>query len=315
MATFRKRNGKWHVQIRVKDYPSQTRTFISKKNAARWAREIENKIDQGNLFQSTTNRKITLRELAHRYIKEVLIHKRGKINETVILKAFMRQKFVNKSICNISSGDFASYRDKRLQKVKPATLLRELCIIQHLYSIANKEWGFNLIDPVQRIRKPSLNNKRERRLSNEEYNFLVKGNYPQQTLRNIIELAIETAMRRGEILNIKPEHIKGQTLLIPETKNGHPRTIPLTKRALYILENTQLPFPMSSNAVRLAWDRLKKKGNIKNLHFHDLRHEAISRFFEKGLSIPEVALISGHKDVRMLFRYTHLKAENILRKL
>ena len=73
----------------------------------------------------------------------------------------MRQKFVNKSICNISSGDFASYRDKRLQKVKPATLLRELCIIQHLYSIANKEWGFNLIDPVQRIRKPSLNNKRE----------------------------------------------------------------------------------------------------------------------------------------------------------
>ena len=72
---------------------------------------------------------------------------------------------------------------------------------------------------------------------------------------------------------------------------------------------------MSANAMRLAWDRLKKKGNIKDLHFHDLRHEAISRFFEKGLSIPEVALISGHKDVRMLFRYTHLKAEDILRKL
>ena len=152
-------------------------------------------------------------------------------------------------------------------------------------------------------------------MTNDEYNFLVKGNYPQQTLRNIIELALETAMRRGEILNIKQEHIKGQTLLIPVTKNGHPRTIPLTKRALYILENTQLPFPMSANAVRLAWDRLKKKGNIKDLHFHDCRHEAISRFFEKGLSIPEVTLISGHKDVRMLFRYTHLKAEDILRKL
>ena len=122
-------------------------------------------------------------------------------------------------------------------------------------------------------------------------------------------------MRRGEILNIKQEHINEQTLLIPVTRNGHPRTIPLTKRALYILENTQLPFPMSANAVRLAWDRLKKKGNIKDLHFHDLRHEAISRLFEKGLSIPEVALISGHKDVRMLFRYTHLKAEDILRKL
>ena len=72
---------------------------------------------------------------------------------------------------------------------------------------------------------------------------------------------------------------------------------------------------MSANAVRLAWERLKNKANIKDLHFHDLRHEAISRFFEKGLSIPEVALISGHKDVRMLFRYTHLKAEDVLNKL
>jgi len=103
--------------------------------------------------------------------------------------------------------------------------------------------------------------------------------------------------------------------LIPITKNGRQRIIPLTKRALYILENTELPFPMSANAVRLAWERLKKKGNIKDVHFHDMRHEAISRFFEKGLSIPEVALISGHKDVRMLFRYTHLKADDILKKL
>ncbi len=130
-----------------------------------------------------------------------------------------------------------------------------------------------------------------------------------------VEMAIETGMRRGEILNIKKEHIKNQTLLIPITKNGHQRIIPLTERAQYILLKSELPFSMSANAVRLAWERLKIKGNIKDLHFHDLRHEAISRFFEKGLSIPEVALISGHKDVRMLFRYTHLKPEDILSKL
>ena len=227
----------------------------------------------------------------------------------------MRKQFVNNPISQITPQHFANYRDKRLQVVKPATLLRELSIVQHLYSIANKEWGINIPNPIKNIQKPTLNNRRERRLSNKEFTFIIKGNYPQVTLRNIIEVALETAMRRSEILNIKPEHIKGQTLLIPETKNGHPRTIPLTKRALYILENTQLPFPMSANAVRLAWDRLKKKGNIKDLHFHDLRHEAISRYFEKGLNIPEVALISGHKDVRMLFRYTYLKAEDILRKL
>ena len=134
-------------------------------------------------------------------------------------------------------------------------------------------------------------------------------------VKNIIEIALETGMRRGEILNIKKEHVKNQTLFIPLAKNGHQRTIPLSKRAYHILKNYDLPFRMSGNAVRLAWERLKNKGNIKDLHFHDLRHEAISRLFEKGLSIPEVSLISGHKDVRMLFRYTHLKAEDILKKL
>ena len=313
MASFRRRNSKWQVQIRRKNFPLLTQTFQSKQLARRWVRKQEAKLDDG--YYVVNNKHCSLKELIYRYIEEILPKKRVGINEAIILKAFMRQPFVNKPIVQITAEEFAQYRDKRLEGVKPATLLRELCVVQHLYSIANKEWGYNIPNPIRNIQKPTLNNKRERRLTNEEFTFLVKGNYPQATLRNIIEVALETAMRRSEILNIKPEHIKGQTLLIPITKNGDERTIPLTKRVLYILENTQLPFPMSANAVRLAWDKLKKKGNIKDLHFHDLRHEAISRFFEKGLSIPEVALISGHKDVRMLFRYTHLKAEDILRKL
>jgi integrase len=315
MATIRKRNDKWHVQIRRKGYPSKNKTFISKKTAQKWIRRTESLIDQKILIQPNLNQKATLRELVCRYMKEVSVKNKGYENEKIILNAFLKEKFTNNYISHITSEDFAKYRDKRLQKVKPATLLREFSIVQHLYSIANMEWGFNISNPIKNIQKPKTNNVRERRLTEYEYTFLVKGNYPQQTLRNIIELAIETAMRRGEILNIKPEHIKGQTLLIPETKNGHPRTIPLTKRALYILENSQLPFPTTANALRLAWDRLKKKGNIKDLHFHDMRHEAISRLFEKGLSVPEVALISGHKDVRMLFRYTHLKAEDIVGKI
>ncbi len=67
--------------------------------------------------------------------------------------------------------------------------------------------------------------------------------------------------------------------------------------------------------MRVAWERLRRRAGITDLHFHDLRHEAISKFFEKGLSVPEVALISGHRDYRMLFRYTHLRAEDIVGKL
>ena len=315
MATIRKRNYKWHVQVRRKHHLSITKTFISKGVAQKWIRETESKIDQGCLTQSNVDSSVTFKQLILRYMQEELIKKKSCYNETITLRAFMREQFVSNPISQITPQHFAKYRDKRLQVVKPATVLRELSIVQHLYSIANKEWGMNIPNPIKNIQKPSLNNRRERRLNNEEYNFLVRGNCPQVILRNIIEVALETAMRRSEILNIKTKHINEQTLLIPITKNGYSRTIPLTKRALYILENTQLPFPMSANAVRLAWDRLKKKGNIKDLHFHDLRHEAISRFFEKGLSVYEVALISGHKDVRMLFRYTHLKAEDILRKL
>jgi len=140
-------------------------------------------------------------------------------------------------------------------------------------------------------------------------------------LAPIIRFAIETGMRRGEIVNVRWEDIdfETSTLHIPITKNGHSRTIPLTEEAGGILK--ALPsadervFPVSGNAIRLAWDRLKRRVGIEDLHFHDLRHEAISRFFEMGLSVPEVALISGHRDYRMLFRYTHLRAEDVAKKL
>ncbi len=124
-------------------------------------------------------------------------------------------------------------------------------------------------------------------------------------------------MRRGEIAAMQWDHIDwtNETLHIPDTKNGYARTIPLTSAAIRILreipEAEKPVFGMTGNAIRLAWERLKKKAGVTDLRFHDLRHEAISRFFEMGLSVPEVALISGHRDPRMLFRYTHLKAQQV----
>ena len=103
-----------------------------------------------------------------------------------------------------------------------------------------------------------------------------------------------------------------------DTKNGDDRHIPLTKTAIQLLSNiaqsSEFVFPISANCLRLAWERCRDKSNIKGLRFHDLRHEAVSRFFEMELSVPEVALISGHKDVRQLLRYTHLKPENLIAK-
>lgn len=138
-------------------------------------------------------------------------------------------------------------------------------------------------------------------------------------------------MRRGELLAMRWGDVNWErnTIRIPVTKNGHPRIIPLTPQGRQLLlewarRSGHEPrgfgaersiFPVRENALRLAWDRLCKRAGITDLHFHDLRHEAISRFFEKGLSVPEVALISGHRDYRMLARYTHMKAEAIAHKL
>lgn len=106
---------------------------------------------------------------------------------------------------------------------------------------------------------------------------------------------------------------------IPESKNGEARTIPLSKSAISVLGD--LPtgkdrvFPISANSLKLAWKRVLKRAGITDLHFHDLRHEAISRLFEQGLTVPEVALISGHKDARQLFVYAHAVRQSILQKL
>ena len=95
----------------------------------------------------------------------------------------------------------------------------------------------------------------------------------------------------------------------------HVKFLYLSNKAKSILKDSVLPFPVSPNAVRLCWNRMIKRSGIHDLHFHDLRHEAISRFFEKGLSIPEVSLVSGHKDIRQLMKYTHLKIGKIIEKI
>ncbi len=129
-------------------------------------------------------------------------------------------------------------------------------------------------------------------------------------------------MRRSEILALTWDNInlERRVAFLPLTKNGSSREVPLSDKAIQVLKEqlpylTEQPFPINANTFRLAWDRLRSRAGLIDFRFHDLRHEAISRFFEMGLSVPEVALISGHKDVKMLMRYTHLRADDLARKL
>ena len=136
----------------------------------------------------------------------------------------------------------------------------------------------------------------------------------------IIIFAVETGMRRSEMLKLRWFDINKvqRTAKLINTKNGDDRIVPLTRNAFEVLENlkkdNEFVFPITVNCLQLAWRRVKKNSEIEDLRFHDLRHESISRFFEYGLTMPEVALISGHKDIRQLFRYTHLMPQKISKK-
>jgi len=327
MACIRKRDTKWHVQIRRAGQPSITRTFIKKSLASEWARRTETDLDNnGFIAERTQLLKITLADLLRRYLDEVIIHKKGAGVESYVIGSLLRHKISRYTLKSLTPDMFRQYRDERLKTVKPSTISRQLSIIRHAFSVAKNEWGIPITDnPVARIKMPSPNTQRNRRLKHNELELLLNGCKESRVwwLSPLIQLAIETGMRRGELLNIKEENINidTRTLHIPVTKNGHPRTIPLSTKAVQILSSLQKHekedriFPITGNAVRLAWGRLKRRVGVTDLRFHDLRHEATSRFFEKDLNVMEVATITGHKDIRMLQRYTHLRAEDLAKKL
>jgi integrase len=323
MATIRKHRDKWQVQIRRKGNVSVARSFLTKRDAEIWARQTEIQIDRHELpADPRALDGVTLGDLVERYRLTVLPRKRAGDVEDVVLQAFLRHPICARRVSQLTTKDFAAYRDERLKTVQPATLNRQLNPIRHLFTIARKEWRLPIKEnPLQDLELDAGDRRRERRLRKGEQDRLIAA---AKACRNplvlsIILFAIETAMRRGEILAIEWDHIdqENRCLIIPETKNGHSRTIPLTAKALALLleQKGDRPFPMSANGFRLAWERTTKRVGIADLHFHDLRHEAISRYFESGLNTPEVALISGHKDLRMLFRYTHPIRDAILSKL
>lgn len=169
--------------------------------------------------------------------------------------------------------------------------------------------------------KPSPH--RERRLQPGDEERLLASAYlcRNPLIRVIIELALSTEMRRGELLALRWEDIDWQnrSAVIRDPKNNTARHVPLSKRSLKLLDGIERRgdqiFPISPNAFRLTWERVRRRAMLSDLHFHDLRHEAVSRFFEIGLTAPEVASISGHRDPRMLFRYAHPMRSRVLQIL
>jgi integrase len=325
MATIRRRGTKWQVQIRRQGHSPLSRSFQLKANAELWARQKESEIERGELHVDTRAlRSLALSDLLERYACVIIPRKRGGNREIYMLRVILRHPVTRLALQQLTPAEMAKFRDDRLKLVKGSSVRRELAIVHHCLQVARKEWGVPLpSNPVHQIVLPRIGNARERRASAEELDRLLsacKGKC-SHWLPTAIELAVETGMRRSELLSMRWDDLDpaARTVLLRMTKNGCSRKVPLSSRALELIQRMprvgERVFGISANALRLAWGRLRRRVGVSGLRFHDLRHEAISRFFEKGLSMPEVAAISGHKDPRMLMRYTHPKAELIAIKL
>ena len=317
MASIRKKNGRWQAQVRSRVYGSTSKTFHRKADAEYWAKEQE-ALMQSGLWQKPTLCNLTIGDMIEEYAKRVTPQKRGKDTEFRRLNRLLGEKpLMSLNLNEAHPPVFADFRDRRLDDGVRACQY-DLVLLRHAWNIARIEWGWPLGDnPLSLIRMPKNNPPRERRLKPGEYELLKTKAQSSRAwyLWPIINIAIETAMRRGEILGLKWEHIdwEKQRALLPLTKNGRSRWVPLSSKAIEQLKtaprSSSLIFPVTDVAVRQAWDRLRKRAGVVGLTFHDLRHEAISRMFDKGVKISEAMVVSGHQTVNQLFRYVQPQSD------
>lgn len=360
MGTIVKRGDRqWQARVRVAGYPQISRTFDYRQDAEKWARATERELETAGFIDRREAEKTTLRTILGRYLEEVTPGKKSKDFETIKIGLMLKDKaLVDLKMSAITSSAVAAWRDRRAQEVGPATIIRELGILSAVLNHARREWGIHVENPIRYVKRPPAPRARDRRLSAEEETYLLsalqasegrarsaKGTFEKTGPLNpwlapLVQLATETAMRRGELLALSWEYVdlKRRVAHLPITKNGEPRDVPLSTRAAAILKALPrniagLVFPTTPDAVKLGFKRAIQRARekytkdcktagkkpapkfLQDVHFHDLRHEATSRMADKLPNLIELSAVTGHRDLRMLKRYYHPHAEDLAKKL
>lgn len=322
MATLRKRNNRWQVQVRNQTYGSISKSFHRKADAQKWAIEQEALMQSGQ-WSRTVNHETRLLDLMIKYRDEVTPKKRSHSREITRINRLLTEPIMQLPILEFTPAKVARFRDKRLPDGPRATEY-DLVLLRHAWNIANLEWDWSLgSNPLEKIKFPKPNPARERRLMPGEFEQLrvASSQISCPYLWPIVELAIETAMRKGELLSLRWATIdlEKSVAFLAQTKNGTSRRVPLSSKATDILaklaKTSKRVFPIGSDKIRYHWERLCRAAEVEGLHFHDLRHEAISRLFEMGFTVPEVAYISGHKTPAQLFKYAQAQLGRIQLRL
>lgn len=277
------------------------------------------------VFVSRSEAEATLvKDVLQRFATEVLPTKRSEQSDRSRIKTLI-DAFGDYRLASLTATQVAKFRDQRLQVVGPQSVIHEISLLNRVLKAATMDWGIALPGglPTAQVRKPAKPRGRDRRVTESEIDKILAATGSPE-LRTIVILAVETGMRRNELASLVWEEIdlKKQTAHLPKTKTDVPRTVPLSKIAVSALQalgrkQSGRIFTLQAESMSQAFERAceEHRANISGVRFHDLRHEATSRLFEKGLNVMEVAAVTGHKTLDMLKRYTHLRAEDLAKKL
>ena len=332
MATFSKTRFGWQAQVarRVGDKTvRKAKTFKSKRDAQIWAREFEVGLSAGTASTDT------LAQVFDRYARERSAGKKGRRWEEIRLNRFKSDIANGKPlgdflIGDVTRADLVAWRDARLSEVQAASVKREMNLLKHVFVTATDEWELLPVNPMSKVKRPASARRRKRRVLPDEIEkvsaALDLGSEPWVSEKQITGaaflFAIETAMRSGEILNMKNRDIGGSVVHIPESKNEHARYVPMTARAVEILGKVRngnedpaaRPFAIDSDSRDSRFRLAVKKAKVDDLHFHDTRHEGITRLARR-LEILDLARVTGHKNLNELLTYYEASGDELAERL
>ncbi|BAM06093.1 tyrosine-type recombinase/integrase [Leptospirillum ferrooxidans] len=336
MASFYKRkladSTVWEAKIRRKGYPAQMHSFDKREDAEKWAREIESEIDRGIFVSRKEAENTTLSEALSRYEEEVSKYKKGYSQEKKRIRSWKVNALAQRYLATIRPQDIFEYEQaRRGAGISERTIRLDLAIVSHLFNVAREHWDMpGLVNPIRRTKGTNPGKKannlfksRERTLSFEEQNELLK--HLSKEMQHIVLLAVETGMRRGEIMSLTRTNIdiNRKIVKLEETKNGSSREVPLSTVALETLKevlNSQV-IGIKGNLWGIGPDRVSqvfaaaaKSTGLKDIRFHDLRHTAATRL--AGIyQAHELAKILGHKVLNMVMRYYNPTGEELGKKM
>ncbi|GAB1369912.1 site-specific integrase [Azonexus hydrophilus] len=341
MAAIVQRGEKWQAKVRRDGYPGVSKTFARKSDAEAWARAQEAEMDRGAWRDRSSADSTTLYKLLERYLADVVPTKRGAAVETLRIKTLMSDKLTLHKLSALSPLVLSEWIEQRAKVVSGSTINRELNVISACVNWGRKRLMIQTDNPVAGIIRPPQGKARERRLEDGEEARLLEAlevspreggkfsGMQNKWVNPIVLFALETAMRRSELLSLEWKNVdlKKRVAYLETTKNGESRAVPLSSRAVAVLEGLKegkdgvqaLPvgkvFRTTEAALKKAFERACERAGIDDFHFHDLRHEATSRLAERLPNLIELAAVTGHKDLRMLKRYYPPRAEDLARKL